>query len=244
MNHAALPAAAVLAAALLPAPVAHAGDWGGLFSAVMLTSDYRYQGISSTDNGPAMQGYVYWWRPDNTYAFVFATQVDYGYAQSPNYELDLALGKHLDLADKKTRLTAEVMATVFPDDETPGPTLNFVQVKAAARRTEGPLTIMGTTSFVPDGAYASGLIWRVEGETHYQLTPKLKLKALAGRSWIERGQDRAYWSVGAETKWKTLTLEVKYQDTDLSKARCGFNPDICGPALTGAVTAVLPIVLF
>lgn len=238
-----IPAVALLAAALLPAPAAHAGDSGRIFSAVMLTSDYRYQGVSSTDNGPAMQGYVYWWRPDNAYAFVFATQVDYGYAQGPSYEIDLAVGRNLDLADGKTRLTAEAMATVFPDDRTPGPTLNFVQFKAAARRMAGPLTMTATGSFVPNGAYASRRIWRAEGEAHYQLAPGLKLKALAGRNWVQRGQDRAYWSLGAETTWKTLTLEVKYQDTNLSRAQCGFNPDICGPSVAGVVTVALPPIL-
>ncbi|WP_337187424.1 TorF family putative porin [Phenylobacterium sp.] len=243
MTRFAIPAALSLTAALLPAPAARAGDWGGLFSAVMLASDYRYQGVSNSNNGPAMQGYVHWWRPDNWYAGVFATQVDYGYAQGPDFELDLYAGRHFVLDGGRTRLTGEVMATVFPDDRTPGPTLNFVQVKAVARRTEGPWTFAGAASFVPEASYGGGRAWRLESEAHYAVRPGLKAKALAGRAWRERGVDRSYWSLGAEATWKTVTVEVKYQDTDLSKRRCGFNPDVCGPALVGVLTVALPPIL-
>lgn len=240
MKHAALPAAAVLAAALL-APAAHAQS--GLYSHVTLTSDYRYQGVSSTGGQPALQGVIHHFRPDGWYAGVFASQVDYGYAQSPDYELDFYGGRRLKL-DAKTDLKLQGLVTVFPDDRTPGPTLSFVQAGASVIRKEGPLTLTGLTTFVPEGSYRAGRVWRVEGEAAYALGPHVTLKALAGHQTSERRPDRSYWSLGGEVRWKTLIFDVRYQDTDLSKARCGFNPDLCGPALTGAVTAVLPLILF
>ena len=50
---------AAAATALLAFPsVADAGanDWGGLFSAVTLASDYRYQGVSESRGRPVVQG--------------------------------------------------------------------------------------------------------------------------------------------------------------------------------------------
>jgi uncharacterized protein (TIGR02001 family) len=242
MNRPALPAAAALiAAAMFPAPPAHAGEWGGIFSAVTLTSDYRYQGVSNSDNHAAVQGYVHYWRPDGWYAGLFATQVDFN-DFGTSYELDVYGGKNIEL-DKKTELKLQGLYTTFPDNRTPGPTYDFVQASVALTRKDGPLTVIGLTSYVPEASYGSGEAWRLESEAGYAISPRLTLKGLIGRRWIERGSDRTYWSLGAATGWKHLTFEVRYQDTNLSKARCGYNPNICGPALVGSVTASLPPIL-
>jgi uncharacterized protein (TIGR02001 family) len=237
----ALLCAAFLAVAASLAPAAHAQS--GLYSYVTVTTDYRYQGISSTDRHGAVQGVVHHFRPDGWYAGVFVSQVDYGYAQSPSYELDFYAGKTLKL-DAKSELKLQGLATVFPDNETPGPTFDFVQAGVSLIRKEGRLTLTGLTTFVPQGSFAAGQIWRVEGGADYALGKSITLKALAGHQASERRNDRTYWSFGAELRWKHLIFEARYQDTDLSKRECGFNPDICGGAVTGAVTAVLPLILF
>jgi hypothetical protein len=56
--------ALALASLLLTLPVAAdaGGRWGGLFSAVTLASDYRYQGVSESLGRPVVQGYVHWYR--------------------------------------------------------------------------------------------------------------------------------------------------------------------------------------
>jgi len=58
-----------------------------------------------------------------------------------------------------------------------------------------------------------------------------------------RGQDRTFWELDASTTWKRLTFEARYVDTSLGKRRCGFNLDVCSPALVGAVTVSLPPIL-
>ena len=240
MKATALPAVALVAAALL-APAAHAQS--GLYSQVTLTSDYRYQGVSSSNKHAAFQGVVHHFRPDGWYAGLFVSEVDYGYPQSPDYELDFYGGRTLKL-DAKTDLKLQALATIFPDNKTPGPTFNFIQGGMSLIRKEGPLTLTGLSTYVPEGSYGAGQVWRVEGEAAYALTKSVTLKALAGHQATERRPDRSYWSLGGEVRWRHLVFDVRYQDTDLSRTRCGFNPDICGPALTGAVTAVLPLILF
>lgn len=240
MNNSAHPAAALLAAAFL-APAAHAQS--GLYSHVTLTSDYRYQGVSSSDGGVALQGVIHHFRPDGWYAGLFVSQVDYGYAQSPDYELDFYGGRTLKL-DKKTDLKLQALVSIFPDNKTPGPTFNFVQGGVSVIRKEGPLTMTGLMTYVPQGSYRAGQVWRTEGEAAYALNKSVTLRALAGHQTTERRPDRSYWSLGGEVRWRHLIFDVRYQDTDLSKPRCGFNADICGPALTGSVTAVLPLILF
>lgn len=254
MNRCIVPrAAAVLAIAILSSPAIaqqrastpnpQPGSRGGVYSAVTLTSDYRYQGVSSTNQNPAVQGVIHHFRPDGWYAGFFVSQVDYGYTQGPDYELDVYGGKTLKL-DRKTDLKLQALASIFPDNKTPGPTFDFVQGGVSIIRKEGPLTLTGLATYVPQGAYRSGQIWRVEGETAYALGQSVTLKALAGHQSAERRPDRSYWSLGGEVRWRHLIFDLRYQNTDLSKAGCGFNPDICGPAVTVAVTAVLPLILF
>lgn len=234
-----LPAALITAALL--APAAHSQS--GLYAQLTLTSDYRYQGVSSSDGRPVIQGVVHHFRPDGWYAGLFVSQVDYGYTQSPDYELDFYGGRTLKL-DRKTDLKLQALASIFPDNKTPGPTFNFVQGGVSVIRKEGPLTLTGLATYVPQGSYRSGQIWRAEGEATFALNKSVTLRVLAGHQTTARRPDRSYWSLGGEVRWRHLIFEARYQDTDLSKARCGFNPDICGPALTGAVTAVLPLILF
>lgn len=233
-------AATVLAVLLLAQP---AQAQSGLYSQVSVTSDYRYQGVSSSNGHAALQGVVHYFRPDGWYAGLFVSQVDYGYAQSPNYELDVYGGRTLEL-DKKTDLKLQGLATVFPDNRTPGPTFDFIQGGVSVIRREGPFNLTGLTTYVPKGSYGAGQAWRAEGEASYALTKAITLKGLAGHQWTERRTNRSYWSLGAAATWRHLTFEVRYQDTNLSKARCGYNPEICGPALTGQVTAAFPLILF
>lgn len=234
----------VVALALLLAalPASPARAQSGLYSHVTLTSDYRYQGVSSSDRHAAVQGVVHHFRPDGWYAGLFASQVDYN-DYGTSYELDIYGGKTLKL-NPRTDLKLQLLGTVFPDNETPGPTYNFIQGGVSLIRREGPLTLTALTTYVPEGSYGAGQIWRGEGEAIYTVSKSFAFKALAGHQVSEHRPDRSYWSLGAEARWKHLIFELRYQDTDLTKAQCGYNPVICGPALTGAVTAVMPLILF
>ncbi|MET0275040.1 MAG: TorF family putative porin [Phenylobacterium sp.] len=233
-------ASALALAAALPA---QAGEWGGLFSQIAVTSDYRYQGVSNSDGHAAVQANIHYWRPDGFYAGVFATGVDFNDVGT-SYEIDTYGGKNFRLEAGRTALKLEGMYTAFPDNRTPGPTYDFFQAKLAAHRTTGRLTTGVVTSFVPEASYGSGTAWRAEADAAYAVAPNLKVSGLVGRRWIERGQDRGYWSAGAAATWKTVTFDLRYFDTNLNRAECGrFNPDVCGATVVGTLTVALPPIL-
>ena len=234
--------AAALALFGLPA-AAHAGVWGGVYSAVTLASDYRYQGVSESSGRPVLQGYVHWWRPDGFYAGVFATQVDFGYAGSPTYEIDSYAGKNFRLDAGKTELKLQAMYTTFPDNRTPGPTFDFVQGSVQLQHTAGPWTTRALVSYVPKGSYGSGPVSRVEGEADYAVSETLTMRALAGTQGMGRGHDRTYWSLGGAWTWKTLTFGLTYQDTDRTRVNCGFQPMACDSSVVGTLTVALPPIL-
>jgi len=235
---------AVLALAAPLAASAQPGAWGGLFSAVTLASDYRYQGVSESRGRPVVQGYVHWWRPDGLFMGAFATQVDFGYPGAPTYELDIYGGKAFRLDGGATELKLQAMSSSFPDNRTPGPTFDFLQGSAQLQHTAGPWTARGLVSYVPHGSYGSGPVMRAEAGADYALSKSMTLKVLAGTQGGGRGHDRTYWSLGGAWSWKTLTFALTYQDTDRTRADCGFQPKACDAAVVGSLTVALPPVMF
>lgn len=240
---------AVLALLLTLPAAARAADgpsaWGGLFAFIDVTSDYRYQGASNTDGQAALQGNVHYWRPDGWYAGLFASQVDFKDPGHTSYELDWYGGKNLEFQDGKTEWKLQALYTAFPDNRTFGPTYDFLTLSSGLKHTTGPLTFGGTFAFVPEGSYRSGKVWRVESSADYTLTPNLTLKAQLGDQWGGRGHTRAYWSLGGAWRWKSLGFELKYVDTDRSRANCNpFLPKTCDPAVVATVTAYLPPWMF
>lgn len=232
-----------IAAALAAGTPAAAGDWGGLFPAVMVTSDYRFQGISSSNREPALQGYVHWWRPDGFYAGVFASQVDYGYASGPSFEVDTYAGKTFKLRDGRTELKLEGMYSTFPDDKTWGPSLSFWQVKAAGQHKLGDLTLSAATNYTPEASYRGGPAWLAETQASYALSPAIKLAGGVGRRWSDRQPDRSYWKLGGEWRWKSLAFELRYEGNDLSRGECTLFGDACDDAVIGTITASMPPIL-
>lgn len=236
---------AVLALLLAAAPAAaRAADGSGLYTAVSATTDYRYQGVSNSDDHAALQGVLHYFRPDGWYLGAFASQVNFRDPGRTSYELDLYGGKTLRLDGGRTELKLQVMRSIFPDNATPGPTYDFWTFQAGATRHIGKLTVGGLAAFVPEGSYRSGKVWRLEGQADYAVSPHLTLKALVGDQWGGRGHTRAYWSLGPSFVWKQLTFDLRYVGTDRGRSHCGYLPKICDDTVTASVTYALPLVLF
>lgn len=239
----------ILAGGLLGAPiVARAAIWsdvfsGGLFSAVTLVSDYRYQGVSESSGHPVIQGYVHWYRPDGFYAGVFGTQVDFGYNDSPTFEIDTYAGRNFSFDSGKTELKLEGMYSAFPDNRTPGPTFNMFQGKVQLKHTHGRWTTIGLVSYVPQGSFGSGPLLRVEGEADLAVSKSVTLKAVVGHQGEGIGHERTYWSLGAAARWKTVTFELHYVGTDRTRENCGFQARACDAAIVGSMTVTLPPLL-
>ncbi len=84
----------------------------------------------------------------------------------------------------------------------------------------------------------------METAADYALMPNLTLKALVGDQWGGRDHERAYWSLGAATRWKTLGFDLRYVDTDRTRANCPFLPKTCGAEVVGTLTVNLPPLMF
>ena len=206
-------------------------SWGGLYPSIFLTSDYRYDGASFTGHEPAVQGSLYWARPDNFYAGVWISAVDFSDLgdTTTSYEVDFYGGRNFDFG--QTRLTLEGMYSFFPDNQIPGPTYDFFTAKARVRHTIDAFIIGGDLSYVPEASYGAGPAWRVSGETAYKWTDWLTSSANIGRRWSDSGPDRSFWDLGTTAKWNDISFDLRYSDTDHDFVQCGFV-DWCEPGVT------------
>src|SRR5215469_2551266 len=73
----------------LAATAAAAADWGHLYGYVDWTTDYRFAGASESDRHGVPQGGLHWAAPDNLYAGVFVSAVDFRDFRRTSIEIDL-----------------------------------------------------------------------------------------------------------------------------------------------------------
>jgi len=195
--------------------------WGRVFPSLFLTSDYRYDGQSLSGHEPTVQASLYWWRPDQFYAGVWMSGVDFSDLGDPttSFEVDVYGGRNLYIG--RMELTLEGMYSFFPDKNIPGPTYDFVTVKARLRRSVGALTIGSAISWIPDAPYDGGPGWRVTAEGSYAWAAWLKTGGRIGHRWSGRAADRTFWDMGATSTWKKVSIDLRYTDTNLGFTECG-----------------------
>ncbi|MGD2131449.1 MAG: TorF family putative porin [Maricaulaceae bacterium] len=229
--------AAAWAVATCGAGAAEAEPIGVLYPQVSVVSDYRYYGVSNSNLEPTAQLSLYLWRPDGLYAGVFSSGVDFLIPDGPSFELDLYAGRNIEMG--RTTLTFEGMASLFPDNEAAGPTLNFYQAVGKLSRSHGALTIGAEAAWTPAAPSNAGERWRLQANAGYAAADWLSFEARYGSLDSERGQDRRYWEVGAVASRGPLALDVRYAGTDLEPSECFFT-DWCEPGLVGKLTYNLP----
>jgi uncharacterized protein (TIGR02001 family) len=211
-----------LVALLGVSPAEAQSRWGRLYPSLFLTSDYRYDGLSLSGHEPTPQASLYWWRPDKFYSGVWVSCVDFSDLgdATTSYEVDVYAGRNFDIG--RTQFTLEGMYTFFPDEDIPGPTYDFVTAKARLRHSVDALTFGSAVAWVPEASYGAGVAWRLTGEASYMWAKWLKTSGQVGRRWNARNADRTFWDVSATTAWKKISVELRYSDTDLGFAECGF----------------------
>lgn len=212
---------------------------GVMSSGVSAVSDYRTQGVSASDRGPALQGYAQWDGDSGAYAGPFVSTVDFGYPESPDYELSLYAGKTWQIDGGRTKLLVEALVATYPDDRTPGPTFTNYEARISAKRDFGSIELTGSAAFVPKGAAGSGRGGRLEVEAAHDPAPGWTLFAKAGVSHSARALDYSFWEAGVSRSFETFAIDVKYMDTNLSRAGCG-GVNHCGAGVAIGFTVFLP----
>lgn len=218
-------AACVTAAALLaPTASARAADLGGglsLSGGAALVSDYRFRGISLSDEDPAVQGTLTLSHDSGFYAGTWASTID----DTPVFgdvEVDFYGGWAGDVAPG-TRLDVGLTYYFYPGGDSAFGNSDYAEPYAKLSHVFGPVT--GTAGI----AYAWEQSALGDRDNTYLFTDfaaalpgtPVTLKAHAGYSDGSLAPTGSYWdwSLGADATFGPVTAGIAYVDTDLGNVR-------------------------
>jgi uncharacterized protein (TIGR02001 family) len=216
-----------------------------------IASDYRFRGVSQSDQEMAVQGGITIAHESGFYIGTWASNLGgWGTFGGANMELDLIGGYKAKLADNAT-LDAGLTWYVYPGgaDKT-----DFAEPYIKLTGTTGPATLTASVAYAPKqealgrwyrtGADAAAGVYTnpgakddnlyVAGDGAFALagTP-ITAKAHIGHSWGQNGlgpnatavsPTGKYWdwSLGADATWHNLTFNLSYVDTDISRRDAAY----------------------
>jgi uncharacterized protein (TIGR02001 family) len=216
-----------------------------------VASDYRFRGVSQSDQEMAVQGGITIAHDSGAYIGTWASNLaGWGTFGGANMELDLIAGYKTAIADRAT-LDVGLTWYVYPGgaDKT-----DFAEPYAKLTGTAGPATLTAGAAYAPKQEaigkwYATGAdaarevytrpgakddnlyLW---GDAALPVTGSpITAKAHIGHSWGQDGlgpnatavsPTGGYWdwSLGADATWRNLTLNVSYVDTDISNRDAAY----------------------
>ncbi|HMN87198.1 MAG TPA: TorF family putative porin [Bauldia sp.] len=212
------------AAALCLAGPALADDMFDIAFGATVTNDYVSRGISQTDGDPAIQGYA---ELDYGIAYlgVWASNVDFG---ADDTELDFSIGIRPETDNAAFDLGW--VQYVYADGI--GPTYGEAYVLAEYYATDS-LTVGGNLYVAPDYSQMGGAAAFAEGTLDYALPNGFGVSGGLGYQGFEGGLGLPdYWTWNAGGYWTndTLTVDLRYIDSDLSEDECAhlMSASACG----------------
>ncbi|MBW6530317.1 TorF family putative porin [Sphingomonas sp. RRHST34] len=216
-----------------------------------IASDYRFRGVSQSDQEMAVQGGITVSHESGLYVGTWASNLaGWGTFGGANMELDLIGGYKAKLADNAT-LDVGLTWYMYPGgaDKT-----DFAEPYAKLSGTAGAATLTAGAAYAPKqqaigrwyrtGADAAAGVYTAPGAKDDNLylwgdgalalagTP-LTAKAHIGHSWGQDGlgpnatavaPTGAYWdwSLGADATYKNVLFNVSYIDTDISDRAASY----------------------
>lgn len=218
---------------------------------VTLASDYRFRGVSQSDNEMAIQGGLTIAHQSGFYAGAWASNLaGWGQFGGANMELDLIGGYKHKLGDSGA-LDVGLIWYMYPAgaDET-----DFAEPYVKLSGTAGPSTLLAGVAYAPrqqalgrwyfTGTDAANGIYNRPGDKEDNLylwgdgalaiagtpiTAKAHIGYSSGNSGLGPNATSVAptgkywdWSIGADATWRNLTLNVSYVDTDISRREAAY----------------------
>lgn len=218
----------------------------GFSGYVTLTSDYRFRGISQSDNDAAVQAAVNYTHESGFFLEAWASNIDFspfGDSES-SVEVDLTAGYNCSLSDL-TALYAKAVYYWYVDaDILPGdPDYNYWEFMVGIeRKLFSATTLSLEVAYSPDTFAEGGEAWAVTGGLAFPIADKLWFLEgveasghFGSQSFNETGLvDYVFWDLGLSTTYDAFSFDVRYVDTDLNVIDCG--PDICEEGVVFSAT--------
>lgn len=176
-----------------------------------VVSDYVFRGASQTDEEPALQGGVDVSFASGFYVGGWASMVDFG--DDTDAEVDLYGGYRTELGGYG--LDLGVVSYLYVNE--PGSAdYNYVELKAAASRAIGPVTLGAAVYYSPNFFGADEQTTYLEANAAYAVTDKWSVSGAIGHQSLDVNDDYTTWNLGvAYALTDHLVVDVRYHDTDV-----------------------------
>ncbi|MGZ9098383.1 MAG: TorF family putative porin [Brevundimonas sp.] len=203
-------ACAALTAALLTAGAASAQSTPEVAWNVGAVSDYVFRGYSQTSEGAAIQGGV-----DATigafYVGAWASNVDFG--DDTDAEVDIYGGYRGEAAGFAFDVGVVGYGYLNAPD---GADYDYLELKAAASRAIGPITVGAVVYWSPDFFGLDEEATYVEANAAVSPADKWTLSAAIGHQSLDVNEDYTTWNAGAGyAVTEHVAIDVRYHDADV-----------------------------
>jgi len=214
------------AAAFLVAASASAQDLGisadDFYGEASLTSDYRFRGVSLTQNDPSIGGELGF---DNGFLYggVGGNSINVTPFESTSLELFGFAGVHFNQDFGNTSLGFDfgVEYTDFYGGPSWLPDLDYWELHAGATTSILFLDVGGTISYSPDFIGGSGDSWTYEGNAGFTVWDdyNVRVGGTVGQTSIDQApapfDDWMYYSVGLSAEVWGFDVSAEWVDTDI-----------------------------
>lgn len=204
----------------------------GIYAALRVVSDYRFNGTSVSDADPSLQGYVHLQHKRGWYAGAFASSVDFNDPGTTRGELDLYAGHMWNF--RTCEIRAELMHLSF-DEQVPGPTYDFWQGKLILRKHFASGWLGASAAFTPEAPYAGGHQAQIKLEAQTTLREGIRLTGMLGRGIRSTAPDYSYVETGLEMDLRKVTIMVGWTGNDLDARSC-LDPSWCRDTWISSIT--------
>lgn len=177
---------------------------------VGVASDYVFRGYSQTDEGGQVFGSVDVTAGD-FYAGVWASNVDF--SDSTDGEIDLYGGYRSEVQGFEVDLG---VAAYFYPSQPDNADYDFVELKAAASRAFGPVTLGAAVFWSPNYFGEDDTATYVEANASVAASADWTVSGAVGHQALDVFGDYTTWNLGAAyALTDTVSIDVRYHDTDL-----------------------------
>jgi uncharacterized protein (TIGR02001 family) len=213
---------------------------------VSLATDYRFRGISQTDNDPAIQGGFDWAHDSGLYAGVWASNLQF----AGSIEMDYYGGFSGEMGNGLGYDVGIIYYDYPSDNQGTGPDLEFVEFYGGLSGSVGGADLSAKISYSPDyfGETDTGIYY--EAGADFSLPADFGASLHVGYQTIDEGkasqggffssEEDSYvdWSVGICNAAGGVDLGLTYVDTNLDDADC-FSSSICDSTVIFSVSKSL-----
>lgn len=209
------------AALTTPAAAAELGGGWTVTGNATIVSDYRFRGVSLSDEDPAIQGGFNLNHESGFYVGTWASSTEDS-AVYGNAEIDFFAGYTAEVAPGTT-IDGGLLYYYYPNGDDSAGNSDFFEPYVSLSHTFGPVTAKVGAAYAWDQSALAGDNIYVYGDLGAAIpTTPISLKAHIGYSdgslGIDADGNYVDWSLGASAAFGPLSIGVAYVDTDLPSA--------------------------